>query len=35
MKKWDEALLYTPSDEKIHEMKAQVNIESTSLFQVF
>jgi len=26
LQKWDEALQLTPSDEKLHEMKAQVNI---------
>ena len=25
IKKWDEALLYTPCDEKVYEMKAQVH----------
>ncbi|XP_052774535.1 tetratricopeptide repeat protein 33-like [Mya arenaria] len=32
LKKWDEALQYTPSDEKIHEMKAQALMELCEVF---
>lgn len=32
LKKWDEALQYTPCDEKIHEMKAQVLMELCEVF---